>query len=92
MSYKKNDIITVITMAGEFIGKYVKEDATSLTIAKPKMLVNGEQGMGFGSGVCVTGEIDPSSMTFYVGGIVFTSMTSVSIGKSYIEATSGLIL
>lgn len=92
MSYKKNDIISVVTVAGEYIGKYVEENSTTLTIAKPKMLVNGDQGMGFGSGVCVTGEIDPSSMTFYVGGIVFTSMTSVAVGKAYVEATSGLIL
>jgi len=91
MSYNKNDVITVITVAGEYVGKFVSEDASRLTIADPKMLVNGEQGMGFGSGVCVTGEADPADMTFYIGGLVFVAKTSEAVVKAYREATSGLI-
>ena len=92
MQYKKNDVITVITVAGEYIGKFVEESASTLTISDPKMLVNGEQGMGFGSGVCVTGEKDPSDMTFYIGGLVFVAKTSEAVVKAYREATSGLIV
>tara|TARA_B100000497_G_C7606130_1_gene364036 strand:- start:490 stop:768 length:279 start_codon:yes stop_codon:yes gene_type:complete len=92
MEFKKNDVITVISVAGEYIGKMVSEDTSKLTIADPKMLVNGEQGMGFGNGVCVTGEKDPSSMTFYIGGIVFVAKTSEEVVKAYREATSGLII
>ena len=92
MEFKKNDVITVISVAGEYIGKMVSEDTSRLTIADPKMLVNGEQGMGFGNGVCVTGEKDPSSMTFYIGGIVFVAKTSDEVVKAYREATSGLIV
>mgnify|MGYP001563144172 FL=1 len=92
MEFKKNDVITVICVAGEYIGKMVSEDTSKLTIADPKMLVNGEQGMGFGNGVCVTGEKDPSSMTFYIGGIVFVAKTSEEVVKAYREATSGLII
>lgn len=92
MEFKKNDVITVISVAGEYIGKMVSEDTSRLTIADPKMLVNGEQGMGFGNGVCVTGEKDPSSMTFYIGGIVFVAKTSEEVVKAYREATSGLII
>lgn len=91
MNYSKNDVVTVITVAGEYVGKFVSEDASRLTIADPKMLVNGEQGMGFGTGVCVTGEADPADMTFYVGGLVFVAKTSEAVVKAYREATSGLI-
>jgi hypothetical protein len=56
------------------------------------MLVNGEQGMGFGNGVCVTGEKDPKEMSFYIGGIVFVAKTSDQVEKAYREATSGIIL
>ena len=91
MSYNKNDVITVITVAGEYVGKFVSEDTSRLTIADPKMLVNGEQGMGFGNGVCVTGEADPADMTFYIGGLVFVAKTSDAVVKAYREATSGLI-
>tara|TARA_X000000950_G_scaffold37100_1_gene39613 strand:- start:2718 stop:2996 length:279 start_codon:yes stop_codon:yes gene_type:complete len=91
MNYSKNDVITVITVAGEYVGKFVSEDTSRLTIADPKMLVNGEQGMGFGNGVCVTGEADPADMTFYIGGLVFVAKTSDAVVKAYREATSGLI-
>jgi|TARA_B110000977_G_scaffold157133_1_gene200057 hypothetical protein len=92
MGYKKNEVITVITVAGEYIGKFVDEGASKLIIADPKMLVNGEQGMGFGNGVCVTGEKDPKEMSFYIGGIVFIAKTSDQVEKAYREATSGIIL
>tara|TARA_S200002703_G_scaffold156069_1_gene161035 strand:- start:2672 stop:2950 length:279 start_codon:yes stop_codon:yes gene_type:complete len=91
MNYNKNDVITVITVAGEYVGKFVSEDTSRLKIADPKMLVNGEQGMGFGNGVCVTGEADPADMTFYIGGLVFVAKTSDAVVKAYREATSGLI-
>jgi hypothetical protein len=48
--------------------------------------------MGFGNGVCVTGEADPADMTFYIGGLVFVAKTSEAVVKAYHEATSGLIL
>ena len=92
MSYSKNDVITVITVAGEYVGKFEYEDASKLTINNLKMLVKGEQGMGFGNGVCVTGEADPADMTFYIGGLVFVAKTSEAVVKAYHEATSGLIL
>jgi len=92
MSYKKNDIVTVITVAGEYIGKFVSESPDQLTIADPKMLVQGEQGVGFGTGICVTGENDPKKVTFYAGGIVFITATNDIVTKAYHEANSGLIL
>ena len=92
MSYKKNDVITVITVAGEYVGKFVKKDDSSLIVADPKMLVQGEQGVGFANGICVTGRENPRSMTFYVGGIVFVTETSDVVKEAYVEATSGLVI
>ena len=92
MIFKKNEIITVITVAGEYVGKYVDENPATLYIADPKMLVSGEQGVGFGTGVCVTGEDSPKSVRFYTGGIVFVTKTNDMVTKAYHEANSGLIL
>ena len=92
MSFKKNDIITVITVAGEYIGKYVSESPAQLTIADPKMLVQGADGVGFGTGICVTGENDPKKVTFYAGGIVFVTATNDIVTKAYHSANSGLIV
>ena len=92
MSYKKNDVVTVITVAGEYVGKFVKQDEVKLVIADPKMLVQGEQGMGFANGICVTGKENPKSMSIYVGGIVFVTETSDAVAAAYYQAVSGLIV
>jgi hypothetical protein len=92
MNFKKNDIITVITVAGEYVGKYVDESPATLYMADPKMLVSGEQGVGFGTGICVTGEDNPKFVDFYTGGIVFATKTNDMVTKAYHEANSGLIL
>lgn len=92
MSYKKNDVITAITVAGEYVGKFVKKDESSLILSDPKMLVQGEQGVGFANGICVTGCENPTSMTLYTGGLVFVTETSDVVKQAYIEATSGLIM
>ena len=92
MGYNKNDVITVITVAGEYVGKYVDESPATLHMADPKMLVSGEQGIGFGTGICVTGEDSPKSVSFYTGGIVFVTKTNDIVTKAYHEANSGLIL
>jgi len=88
---KKNDIISVVTAAGEFIGKFEDEDTSRLTINDPRMLINTPEGMGFARGVCVSGVENPNSMAFYTGGIVFVAPTNEDIQKSYRQAVSGII-
>ena len=89
---KKGDVITVISVAGEYVGKYESESPQNLVIKDPKMLVNGDNGLGFAKGICVTGREDPNEMKFYVGGIVFVTETTDAVVKAYHEANSGLIL
>ncbi len=92
MSYKKNDIISVVTAAGEFVGKYNDESTSRLTIDDPRMVIQTQEGMGFARGVCVTGHENPSVMSFYTGGIVFTAESNEEIVKAYRQAVSGLIV
>ena len=92
MTYKKNDVITVITVAGEYVGKFNDATTEGVTIDDPKMLVSGENGVGFGHGICVTGEDSPKQMTFYTGGIVFVTKTSETVTKAFHSANSGLIV
>lgn len=91
-AYKKNDVISVITVAGEYIGKFKDATAEGVTIDDPKMLVTGKEGVGFGHGICVTGEDNPRDMTFYTGSIVFITRTSEVVRKAYHSANSGLIV
>lgn len=89
---KKGDVISVITAAGEFVGKFEDEGNSRLTLKDPRMVIQTQEGMGFARGVCVTGEENPTEMAFYTGGIVFTAPSNDSIQKAYREAVSGLIL
>ena len=92
MSFKKNDVITVISVAGEFVGKLIKKDEHTLILGDPKMLVDGEQGLGFANGICITGDENPSTMTFYLGSVVFITETNERVAATYRKAISGLIL
>jgi len=89
---KKGDIISVITAAGEFVGKFEDEGNAKLVIKDPRMVIQTQEGMGFARGVCVTGEESPTEMAFYAGGIVFTAPSNEDIQKAYRQAVSGLIL
>ena len=60
MSFKKNDIITVITVAGEYVGKYVDESPAMLEIGDPKMLVSGEQVLDLAQASALQAKIIPS--------------------------------
>ena len=92
MSYKKDDVVSVITNAGEYVGKFKSEGDSTFTITKPRMLISGEGGVGFARGICVTGEEDAAEITFQKTGVVFTTPTSAVVEKAYVESTTSIVL
>jgi hypothetical protein len=87
---KKGDVVTVVSMAGEYVGKLNTSGGGSITLDEPRMLVQTQQGMGFAQGICVTGDADPKEVTF--AQYVFVTPTNIEIEKAYRQATSGLVL
>lgn len=87
---KKNDVVAVVTIAGEFVGKYNTSGGGTITLEDPRMLIQNEQGMGFAAGVCVTGDRDPKEITF--AQYVFVTPVNVDIEKAYRQATSGIVI
>lgn len=87
---KKGDVVSVVSLAGEFVGKYETSGGGSITINDPRMLVQNEQGMGFAQGICVTGKSNPDEVTF--ASYVFVTPVNTDIEKAYRQATSGLVL
>jgi pyruvate-formate lyase-activating enzyme len=83
------DIVTVLTVAGEFVGKLQYKDGDSVSLADPRMLVQGQNGMGFARGVCVTGEENPTQVEFM--GVVFVTPTNNEVASAWRQATSGII-
>ncbi len=87
---KKNDVVAVVTVAGEYVGKYDMSGAGTITLTDPRMLVQTQNGMGFAAGICVTGKSDPDEVTF--AQYVFVTPVNLDIEKAYRSAVSGLVL
>jgi len=87
---KKGDIVSVISLAGEYVGKFNNSNAGTITLDDPRMLIQNEQGMGFANGIAVTGKPNPDKVTF--SQYVFVTPTNDDIEKAYRSAVSGLIL
>ena len=85
------DVVSVVTAAGEFVGKLDGFDGDSVILAKPRMLVMGKEGgMGFARGICMTGKENPESATFH--NVVFVTPTNEDIDKAWVQATTGIAL
>jgi hypothetical protein len=86
----KGDVVTVLTVSGEYVGKFREFGGDTVTIDDPRMLVQTQDGMGFAAGICVTGKRDPNEVTF--NQYVLVTETNEDIEKAYRGAVSGLVL
>lgn len=87
---KKGDIVVAMTMAGEIVGKYIKESESGVILENPRTLIQNEEGMGFAKGLCMSGKIDPKIAT--ISSFVFITECNEDFEKAWRQATSGLIL
>lgn len=87
---KQGDVVAVVTIAGEFVGKFYEDQGDSIVLQDPRMLVQQGQNMGFAAGICVTGLANPEEATFQQ--YVFVTPVNSDIEKAYRSAVSGLVL
>lgn len=87
---KKGDIVVVMTMAGEIIGKLVNDRESGITLEDPRTLIQGQDGVGFAKGVCMSGKLDPKIMT--INNYVFVTEVNDDFEKAWRQATSGIII
>ncbi|MAU90748.1 MAG: hypothetical protein CBD42_000310 [Gammaproteobacteria bacterium TMED182] len=88
---KNGDIVTVVTVSGEYVGKLSLLDGSFITIDQPRMILsNPETGqMGFARGIAVTGVENPKDVTFT--NVVFVTPTNDKVREAYQEATSSIV-
>tara|TARA_B100001113_G_scaffold42531_1_gene30111 strand:- start:605 stop:877 length:273 start_codon:yes stop_codon:yes gene_type:complete len=87
---KKGDIITVMTLTGEFVGKFISND-NGLELEDPRLVVQGPEGqMGFARGICQTGVENPSDIIF--DHYIFVTSSNDDVQAAYRQATSGLVV
>ena len=74
---QKGDIITAVTISGEYVGKLVSDDVlSSFELENPRMILSNPQTgeMGFAKGIAVTGTENPESVVLH--NIVFATATN----------------
>lgn len=53
---KENELVSVVTLAGELVGKIISKSEKSLVLENPRMLVRNEQSQfGFVKGITISG-------------------------------------
>lgn len=87
---KDGEIVTVLTVAGEFVGKLAgTEDGVKLI--DPRMVVQGPEGnMGFARGICQTGIENPTEVL--ITSPIFVTDTNEMVENAWREATSGIAI
>jgi hypothetical protein len=87
--YKLNDIVTVLTTNGEYVGKFVSQDNDKVELKDPRFVSVSDQGMGFANGISMTGHANPKEVTLY--GISCIMETNEQVQDAYRQMTSGLV-
>tara|TARA_B100000795_G_scaffold91359_1_gene66626 strand:+ start:1889 stop:2167 length:279 start_codon:yes stop_codon:yes gene_type:complete len=88
-----NTLVSIVTPAGEFVGKLEEQTSDFVTLKEPKMIIHtSDKQMGFARGVCLTGEENPELVTFYGGGIILVTPSNEEIIAAYRKMTSGIIV
>jgi len=91
-SPKVNDVVSVVTTIGEFIGKYKEEGGHQIILTDPRMVVHSKEGMGFARGLSMTSGDEADECAFYKTNVVFIAQVHPDVVSSYREFTSGLII
>lgn len=88
--FSKNDVITVVCLAGEITGKFIEGDDDRIKLQDPRMLTQTEQGIGYAKGVCMSGTTDTKEVT--VSNYLFAVETNDEFKRAYHQTVSGLVL
>ena len=89
--YKATDAITLkLNSSEEVIARFVEEDDTTITVAKPMALMMAQNGPGLGP---FTFTVSPdATLKLNKAGILFITKSDPELAKQYIESTTGIAL
>ena len=84
-----SEVVTVMTLSGEYVGKIVSDDERGVTLEDPRFVTVSEQGMGFAGGIAMTGVKDPKNVT--LRNVLFVAETNPEVESAYRSTVSGII-
>ena len=85
-----NEVVTVMTSAGEYVGKLVEQTNYTLELSNPRLIVTTEQGMGFASGIAMTSGENAKQAVFR--DYIFVTEANEQVADAWLEQTSGIVL
>ena len=88
----KQDVVSIVTVSGEYIGKLIDESSDKITLGDPHMVTPNGESSGFLPAVCLTGKQQPSSVSFNKSCVVLMIESQEEVAKQYRTSISGLIL
>ena len=90
----KGEVVTVVSMMGEIVGRLKEETTNGYVIESPRLFVpaQGESSGGFAPGLSMTGQQDLGEATIN-GTVVMTVIKChEEIAKAWTQATSGIVI
>ena len=87
--YKAHDAVSIKTTGGEeIVARFVEEDAHSITVERPMVVMATQQGLGLGP---YSFTVDPKAkFKLNKNAIVFVHKTEADMANQYILSTSGI--
>lgn len=90
----KGEIVTIVTMMGEVVGRLKDETTDGYVVESPRLFVpaQGETSGGFAPGLSMTGVQNPDESTINKQVALTVTHTHEAVAKGWVEATSGIAL
>ena len=88
----EGEIVTVITTAGEVVGRLKKADFDNIVVQDPRLVAVGSQGVGLAGSVGYSAKQGLSECTFCNAGVATIVPTADEIAAGWVKATSGIQL
>lgn len=92
MSISKGSVVSVVTVAGEYIGKLKEQDGEFVVLEDPHTISPNGQSIGFLPAVCMTGKQKPSEVKLNKSLVLLVIESQEEVVREYRSATSGLVL
>lgn len=92
MKIENNEVVTLVTMTGEYVGRLKEQDTHTITLTNPRLFMTTQEGAGFLPGISMTGEESPEESRFNSSMITAVLKTSETVKKAWIQQTTGLVV
>jgi len=87
-----NNVMTLVTAAGEMVGRMLEEDDETVVLENPRAFVQTQNGVGFAPGVCLTGVKNPETIVFNKNSVILMCETNEEVEKIWLQSTTGIVL